>query len=199
MKAALCVVLLLVSGCPYKVPFHDYAKEPDPRGKELVLGVGDSVVINVWEQRDLTTEATIRADGFITMPLVGNLKAAGETPSALTTHIKSKLGAFLKIQEGTEPVTVRVTQWRSYRFTVEGEVTRQNTYQSDQWLQVSHAIAMAGGLTRFADRARIKLYRADPQAAGGKRVIPLDYDAIVSGKRLDMDIWILPGDVIYVP
>jgi polysaccharide export outer membrane protein len=100
-KAWALIILLVVGvgACPSKLPFHDYAREPDPRGGEPILGVGDAVSINVWEQRDLSTEAVIRADGMITMPLVGNLKAAGETPSALTIKLKQRLGDFVKIRE----------------------------------------------------------------------------------------------------
>jgi polysaccharide biosynthesis/export protein len=195
-----CFILLLsvVAGCPPKLPDHPYAQEPDPRNKELVLGVGDVVSINIWENRELNTDATIRPDGTITMPLVGDLKAAGETPSALKQQIKTKLGAYLKITPGTEPVTIAVKEWRSYRFTVHGEVQRQGAYTSDHFVTVSEAIAMAGGLSRFAKPSETKLFRTDPKTKE-RREIPLDYDAIVSGKRPDMDIFVLPEDHIWVP
>ena len=74
----------------------------------------------MWENANLNTEATIRPDGTITMPLVGDLKAAGETPTSLKVTIKTKLQNFVKLQ-GTE-ITVAVKAWRSYRFTIQGEV-----------------------------------------------------------------------------
>src|ERR1051325_9252767 len=85
MLAALVVVL--AAGCGAAIPNYDYAKEPDPRNKELVLGVGDVIGINVWENNNLSVEVTIRPDGTITMPLVGDLKAAGETPTSLKNRI----------------------------------------------------------------------------------------------------------------
>src|SRR5215510_8960785 len=121
-RALAALVLVLAAGCPAKVPNYDYAREPDPRNKELILGVGDVVGINVWENPNLSVEATIRPDGTITMPLVGDLKAAGETPTTLKTRIKTQLQAFVRIQ-GTE-VTVAVKAWRSYRFTIQGEVSK---------------------------------------------------------------------------
>ena len=199
---ALLVVLLVLCGCAKKPPplgFYDPKVFVDPRGQEVVLGVGDAVAINVWEQKDLTTDATIRADGMITMPLAGDLKAAGVTPSALRAQIKTKLGDFLKFPPGTEPVTVKVTAWRSYRYTIQGEVQRQGTYQPDRFVQVSDAIAQAGGLTRFAKRHDVTIFRDDPRSPGNKMAIPIDYDLLVSGKRHDMNIWILPNDTIYVP
>jgi polysaccharide export outer membrane protein len=191
------VPLLLLLGCLSSLPSYDYAKEPDPRHKELVLGVGDVVGINVWDNKDLNTDATIRPDGTITMPLIGDIKAAGETPSALKTEIKTQLANYVKLPTGNE-ITVAVKAWRSYRFTVEGEVMHPGVFTSDQYVTVAEAIAMAGGLSRFAKRGDLRVLRKDPKS-GDVHEIPLDYDALASGKRLDMNIWILPGDRIYAP
>ena len=194
MLAALVVVL--AAGCGAAIPNYDYAKEPDPRNKELVLGVGDVIGINVWENNNLSVEATIRPDGTITMPLVGDLKAAGETPTSLKNRIKNQLQAYVKMQ-GTE-VTVAVKAWRSYRFTIQGEVSKAGVFSSDQFLTVSDALALAGGLTRFAKRNEITLTRKDAKS-GQVRHIPLDYESLASGKRPDMNIIVMPGDTIWVP
>lgn len=200
MRAVFLIFSVLVlAGCPYKLPKHNYTDEPDPRNKELVLGVGDAIAVNVWENRDVNTEATIRPDGTITMPLIGDLKAAGETPTSLKTEIKKRLTEFLKLPAGNnEIVTVAVKSWKSYRFTIQGEAVRQGVFTSDHFVTVADAIAMAGGLTRFAKRAQMKLFRADPKTKQ-IRQIPLDYDLLSSGKRLDMNIWVLAEDVIFIP
>jgi polysaccharide biosynthesis/export protein len=196
--AVLAFLIILLAGCPKPTPFHDYAKEPDPRTKELVLGVGDVVVVNVWENKEFNTEATIRPDGTITMPLIGDLKAAGETPTSLKTQIKTLLKDYVKSTPGSELVTIAVKAWKSYKFTLQGEVGRPGVYSADGFVTVGDAIAMAGGLTRFAKPSEIKIFRPDP-ATKKPREIPLDYSKITSGKRLDMNIWILAGDVISVP
>ncbi len=188
------LLILLLVGCGSTIGNFDYSKEPDPRSKELILGVGDVVGINVWENPNLTTEATIRPDGTITMPLIGDLHATGKTPSALKEEIKKQLANFVKQTE----ITVAVRNWKSYRFTVQGEVTKPGVFSSDQYVTVSEALAMSSGLTRFAKRGEIKLLRRDPKT-GEVRQIPLDYDDLASGKRLDMNIYVLPGDQIYVP
>jgi polysaccharide export outer membrane protein len=193
---SLLVVLAFAAGCSPKIPNYDYAKEPDPRNKELILGVGDVIGINVWENQNLSVEATIRADGTITMPLVGDLKAAGETPTTLKTRIKTQLQAYVKMQ-GTE-VTVAVKSWKSYRFTIQGEVSKAGVFSSDQFLTVADALALAGGLTRFAKRNEITLLRKDKKS-GEVRHIPLDYESLASGKRPDMNIIVLAGDTIWVP
>ncbi len=195
-RAFAVVAILFVTGCPPKIPTYDYAKEPDPRGKELVLGVGDQIAINVWENSNLNTEATIRPDGTITMPLVGDIRAAGETPTSLKTHIKTQLANFVKLQ-GTE-ITVAVKSWKSYRFTIQGEVVRSGVFTSDQFMTVADALALAGGLTRFAKRSEISLTRRDGKT-GDIRHIPLDYESLASGSRPDMNIYVLSGDTIWVP
>src|SRR5512139_978973 len=147
----LLLLVVLAAGCP--TPSYDfpYDREPDPRSKELTLGVADVIEINVWEQKDLSTEATVRPDGTITMPLIGDLKAGGETPSSLQQHIKKRLGEFIKLSTGTE-VTVAVKAWHSYKFRIAGEVQREGVYTADNYVTVADALAMAGGVTRFARR-----------------------------------------------
>src|SRR4051812_39024273 len=179
MKVLILVSLLVA--CGSSLPNYDYSKEPDPRSKELVLGVGDVIGVNVWDQKELNTEMTIRPDGTITMPLVGDLKAAGQTPTELREMIKKSLGAFVKLGTGGNEVTVAVRAWKSYRFTIEGEVTKAGVFSADQYVTVAEAIAMAGGLTRFARHDEIRLLRHD--AKGNVRQIPLDWDAIASGRR----------------
>lgn len=188
-------LVALVAGCPVKAPNYDYAKEPDPRNSEYVLGIGDDLSINVWENPGLNTEAKIRPDGTITMPLIGDLKAVGETPSSLKEMIKTKLAAFVKV-EGSE-ITVAVRGANSYRFTINGEVTKPGVYNGDHFVTISEAIAMAGGFTRFAKRNRMTLRRRDPKT-GTERDIPLAYD-LLSSTRPDMDIVVLAGDALFVP
>jgi polysaccharide export outer membrane protein len=199
MRASwLLIVVLGVSACPSTLPNYDYSKEPDPRKMELVLGVGDTIGINVWDNAPFNTEATIRPDGTITMPLVGDLHAVGKTPSQLKAEIAQKLQNFVKLTgQGTDQITVAVRGYHSYRFTIAGEVARTGVFTSDQYVTVAEALAMAGGLSRFAQRDEVRLLRRN--ANGEQRSIPLDYDLLASGKRLDMNIFVLPGDTIYVP
>jgi polysaccharide biosynthesis/export protein len=192
--AALAASVAALAGCPPGVPNYDYAKEPDPRNKEIVLGAGDVIGVNVWENANLNTEATIRPDGTITMPLIGDVKAAGETPTMLRNRIKTQIAQFVKNTE----VTIAVKAWKSYRFTIQGEVSRAGVYSAEQFLTVADALALAGGLTRFAKRNEIKLTRKDNKT-GEVRYIPLDYESLASGKRPDMNIYVLAGDTIWVP
>ena len=197
LHAMLASALVLAAGCRTPPPNYDYTKEPDPRSRELVLGVGDSISINVWENKDYNTDATIRPDGTITMPLIGDIKAVGETPSSLKAKIKSRLSEYVRLGTTAE-ITVAVKSWRSYRFTIQGEVTHAGVFTADQYLTVADAMALAGGPSKFAKRNEMTLLRRDPKS-GDIRKIPLDYDLIASGKRQDMNIYVLSGDTIWVP
>jgi polysaccharide export outer membrane protein len=197
LHALVASALVLAAGCSSTLPNYDYTKEPDPRSRELVLGVGDSISVNVWENKDFNTDATIRPDGTITMPLIGDIKAVGETPSSLKAKIKSRLGEFIRLGTSAE-ITVAVKSWRSYRFTIQGEVTHAGVFSADQYLTVADAMALAGGPSKFAKRNEITLLRRDGKT-GDVRRIPLDYDLIASGKRQDMNIYVMTGDTIWVP
>jgi len=196
MRYAL-ILLLLVVACGPKNYDYPYGKEPDPRNKELILGVGDVVGIHVIGNDALNTETAVRPDGAITMPLVGDVKAYGRTPTELRAAITQALGNFVKLPAGNE-VTVSVKSWKSYRFTLDGEISKAGVYNPDHYVTVDDAIAMAGGLTRFAKRSDIVLFRTDPKT-GEIHQIPLDYDLLASGKRMDMNIYVLPNDRIWVP
>lgn len=191
----LIVSFLAVAACgPNQHSGVQYPTVGPP--KEITLGVGDLLSINVWEQKDLSTEVTVRPDGTITMPLVGDLQAKGKTPSQLREDIKRSLANFLKLQAGNE-VAVAVKTYASYRFTVNGEVSRPGLYTNPDYVRVADAIALAGGPTRFAKRSDIKILRTD--RTGNQASYPIDFDLVASGKRPDMNFWIMPNDVIYVP
>ena len=191
----VALLVLLVAACgtnPHTGT--QYPTQGPP--KEILLGVGDIIGINVWEQKDLSTEVTVRPDGTITMPLVGDLQAKGKTPSQVRDDIKKALANYLKLQAGNE-VTVAVKTFASYRFTVNGEVARPGLYTNPDYVRVGDAIALAGGPTRFAKRSDIRVLRTD--AKGQQMSWGVDFDLVASGKRPDMNFWIMPNDVIYVP
>jgi polysaccharide export outer membrane protein len=190
-SAALLVVL---ASCGARAPNYVYKDEPDPRNQEWVIGVGDRLGINVWENEALTTESTVRPDGTITMPLVGDLKAAGLTPTQLKQQIKTRLADFVKQSE----ITVAVLEVQSYRFTIAGEVQRPGVYSSAYYVTILEALALAGNFTRFADSDNITLHRRDPKT-GQIRKIPFVYGILAKGNRPDMNIVVLPGDSIFVP
>jgi polysaccharide biosynthesis/export protein len=173
--------------------YYDYSKEPDPRKAEFVLGVNDVLRISVWKNPDLSVEARIRPDGTITMPLIGDIHAVGRPPSSVRNEITKRLQSYIRDESAI--VSVAVTEVNSYRFTVSGQVERPGVLTAKYFVSASEAIAMAGGLNRYASPHRLVLIRNDGR---GFRRIPLDYERIASGEHPDEDLILEPGDNLYV-
>jgi polysaccharide export outer membrane protein len=190
---ALACLVVTLSGCPTVT--YDYSKEPDPRKHEFILGASDALRITVWKNPELSTDARIRPDGTITMPLVGDVQAAGKTPNQLREEIAKRLSTYVK--DETSVVTIAVTEVNSYRFTVSGNVERPGVFSSRHYVTVLEALALAGGLNRFASPKRIVLVRSQPGQP--PRRIPLDYERISSGNYPEENLVVMAGDTLFVP
>jgi polysaccharide export outer membrane protein len=191
---ALCNLVLLASALVGCGPVsYDYNKEPDPRKAEYVIGVNDALKISVWKNPDLSVDARVRPDGTITMPLVGDIKAVGRTPSSVRAEITKRLQNYIRDESAI--VSVAVTEVNSYRFTVSGQVEHAGVMTAKYFVTASEAIAMAGGLNRYANPHRLVLIRNDGR---GYRRIPLDYERIASGEHPEEDLVIVAGDNLFV-
>jgi polysaccharide export outer membrane protein len=151
------------------------------------------VRITVWKDPSISTDAIVRPDGTITMPLVGELRAAGRTAAELQADATPRLAAFVK----DAVLTVSVVEVNSYQFTVAGNVEHPGLFSSRSYLTVSEALALAGGPTRYASTGDIVIVRTT--RSGAKQRIPIDYDAILSGQSPQQDIVIVAGDAVRVP
>jgi polysaccharide export outer membrane protein len=193
--AMVTLAAALLAGCAYKLPPYDYAREPDPRKDEFRLGPSDVLHVVVWHNPDLSGDAIVRPDGTISLPLIGDLRAAGRTTAELRKEIGDRLKAFIKDESAT--VTVGVSQINSYRFVVSGNVEHGGAFSANHFVTVSEAIAMTGGPNRFASPIETVIIRTD--ASGKTRRIPIDYPSILDGKHPEHDLPLLPGDMVYVP
>jgi polysaccharide export outer membrane protein len=164
------------------------AARTDPRGRPYAIDVSDVVRVTVWKDPSLSADAAVLPDGTITLPLLGQVTAKATTAEALQKTIAERLAAFTK-----DPVvTVAVVEVNSYRFTVAGNVEHPGMFSAKYYVTLSEAVALAGGPNRYADAGDVVIVR------GGRR-IPIDYDAVLSGKRPEQDIVLLPGDAVRVP
>jgi polysaccharide export outer membrane protein len=197
MRFGLFLVLSSVVGCgaarAHDEAIYAEAARNDPRRHPYVIGVADVVRIAVWKDPSLSTDAIVRPDGTITMPLVGELRAAGRTAADLQKDATPRLAVFVK----DAVLTVSVVEVNSYRFTVAGNVEHPGLFTSRSYLTVSEALALAGGPTRYASTGDIVVVRT--LANGTRQHIPIDYDAILSGRSPQQDIVIVAGDAIRVP
>jgi polysaccharide biosynthesis/export protein len=194
-----CSVLLILCSLPLgcsggtRLDPAAYAQAYDPRKHPYVIGVSDVLQIDVWKNPNLSTEAPVRPDGTLTMPLVGELRAAGKTTGQLKDEITRYISGYVK----NTVVTVAVKEVNSYRFTVTGNVETSGMFSARSYVTISEAIALAGGPNRYASSDEVVIIRAGSD--GRLRRIPIDYDAILSGKHPEQDIVVLRGDNVHVP
>ena len=133
---------------------HETSKVP-PTPVEYRLGPEDLVEVNVWKEPGLSTTAPVRPDGKITVPAIGELLAEGRTTGELEREITSRLRQLI-----TSPsVAVIVKEIHASRIYVVGEVAKPGSFPLRGRLDVLQAIALAGGLTEFADREDIIVLR----------------------------------------
>jgi len=157
-----------------------------------LLQPGDMVNVSVWREPDLQRVILVRPDGGISFPLAGDLMAAGQTTAQLSAALADKLGQFIP----NPVVTVTLQENLGNRIYVTGRVIRPGVYLINQDVNVVQALALAGGLTPFADRDDIKVLRREN---GVERAIPFNYDDVQRGRRLEQNILLRPGDTVLVP
>lgn len=156
--------------------------------KTYRIGPEDILGIRVWREADLSGQVMVRPDGMISMPLVGELRAAGQTPDELGKAITD---ALLKHMNRAE-VFVSVLQVNSKKFYMTGEVNRPGQYPLITQTSVLQAISAAGGLREFANGKKIVIIRGDQR-------LKFNYKEVVDGKNLKQNIALESGDHVIVP
>jgi polysaccharide export outer membrane protein len=158
-----------------------------------VIGDDDILEINVWKEPDLSKTIPVRSDGKISLPLVGEVQAAGRTPVQLEDDIRSRLLNFI-----TEPaVTVMVQKINSLKFNVMGEVIKPGSFALTTNMTVVDAIATAGGFKDFAKKKSIYVLHAN--ADGSESRMVFNYSQFVKGKNPKANVKLQPGDTVVVP
>jgi polysaccharide export outer membrane protein len=160
------------------------------------IGVDDRVQVTVWRNPELSVTAPVRPDGKISVPIIGDVQAAGHTANEVSENIKRQLSAYIR-----EPnVAVILTDLRSSEFLtrvrVTGAVRTQRSVPHRQGMTVLDAVLEAGGVNDFASPNRTKLYR---KLKNKTQVIEIELGDILNKGRLETNILLRPGDVLTVP
>jgi polysaccharide export outer membrane protein len=163
-----------------------------PHDDSFVIGNDDVLAINVWKEPDISRSIPVRSDGKISLPLVGEVQAAGLTPLKLEKDIAGKLKNYISEPE----VTVMVQQVNSQKFNILGQVARPGSYVIANSPTVLDAIALSGGFRDFAKQKSIYVLR---QGATGESRIPFNYKDVSQGKSMSQNVKLQPGDTIIVP
>jgi polysaccharide biosynthesis/export protein len=159
----------------------------------FVIGNDDVLAINVWKEPDISRSIPVRSDGKISLPLVGEVQAAGTTPMKLEQEIAGKLKSYISDPE----VTVIVQQVNSQKFNILGQVVRPGSYSLTNSATVLDAIATAGGFRDFAKKKSIYVLRRIED--GSQTRIMFNYNDVVKGKNPDQNIRLQPRDTVVVP
>jgi polysaccharide export outer membrane protein len=159
----------------------------------FVIGADDVIAINVWKEPDLSRSIPVRSDGKITLPLIGEVQAAGKTPHQLEVELVGKLQNFISEPE----VTVIVQDVRSQRFNILGQVAKPGSYLLTSSTTVLDAIAMAGGFRDFAKKKSIYVLR---QNSDGTQVrLPFNYSDVIKGQNFEQNVKLKPRDTVVIP
>ena len=204
--------MALCAGLPLTLPAQEQQKErerqereapPAPRSEDealrkavgapvdprtYVIGAEDILMIRVWREPDLSGPVGVRPDGKISLPLIGEVQAAGVTPEKLAEKITEGFSKYVASPE----VMVQVASVNSKKYFVSGEVMRPGSYPLVVPTTVLEALAIAGGFRDYADRKKIMILR-------GPKRYSFNYTEVVKGKNLLQNIQLESGDHIIVP
>jgi polysaccharide export outer membrane protein len=157
-----------------------------------VIGPEDVLDISVWKEPELTRTVPVRPDGKISLPLLSDVQAAGQTPTQLATHVKESLKRYV-----TDPqVTVIVTAINSQRIYLLGEVTRAGAYPLLPGMTVLQALSSAGGFTPYARTQKIYVLR---ERSDGRMKLSFNYKDFLNGRNPEQNVVLKVGDTIVVP
>jgi len=193
------ITIIGIAGCAGKPRLPEESLTPAGPSvltKSYKMAVGDHVAINVWKNAELSVSAPIRPDGKVSMPLIGEVMAVGNTPEQLASNIEKKLAAYVK----NPNVTVILTSLQGHEFLsrirITGAVTQNISISYHQGMTVLDAVLAAGSVNLYADSNDTKLHR---RTSKGSETYDIRLKNIMEKGDMTTNIYLLPGDIITVP
>jgi polysaccharide export outer membrane protein len=160
--------------------------------EEYRIGPEDILQIFVWKNETLSRLVSVRPDGKISLPLLGDVQASGQTARELRDTLVKRYVEFIASPE----ISVIVNEVKSIKVSVIGEVPKAGRYELKSRTTVLDMLAMAGGFGQFASRSRVFVLR--PEAGKMKR-IPFNFNKAVSEGGEQENFYLQPGDIVVVP
>lgn len=164
----------------------------DEEGGDYLIGPGDILDISVWKDETLTKSVVVLPDSRISFPLIGEVMAGGKTIAQLKKEIEGKLAPYVP----DITLSLEVRQVNSMLIYVIGRVNNPGRFVLNINVNILQALSIAGGLTPFAKRDKIKIFR---QEGDKTHIFNFQYDGVVEGKQLEQNIMLKRGDVVVVP
>jgi len=159
-----------------------------------VIGKEDILAVNVYGEKELSKDnLPVRPDGMISLPLLGDVLAAGLTPEQLSKDLTVRYAMHVR----SPTVIVSVSKVNSFKVYLLGNVSKQGELNLGRETRLLQVLALGGGFTDFANTKRILIIREEE--LGRQRRMEINYEKIVSGENMEMNIKLKPGDTIVVP
>lgn len=201
MKFPLFIIMTavtLLAGCSSMPGPVQKSEPPMPADATTPyrIGVGDSIAINVWRNPELSQSIIVRPDGYISMPLMGDLKADGRRPEELASEINESLSSVIRTPEVTVLVNNPTSQEYLNRVRATGQLNQPVSIPYRQGMTVMDLVLEAGGVTEFGAGNRAALRR---MVEGEPQWFAVRLDDIFSNGDLSTNYPIFPGDVVSVP
>lgn len=199
---ATLLAAVLLSGCATQSPSSpEKIREAlelsqEHSVQEYIIGATDVVNVSVWRNQDLSVSVPVRPDGKISVPLIGDVQASGETPEQLADSVEQRLASYIR-----EPqVSVVVTSMGSHEFTdrvrVTGAVGQPTSTPHRDGMTVLDIVLGSGGLTPFASGNNAMLYRS---LDGEVVAIPVRLNDILENGDISTNYSLRPGDILTIP
>ncbi len=201
VRLVVGIVMIHLSGC-YSVATStmDVASLVDSTRAGLLekylIGVSDSLQISVWHNPDLSAQVVVLPDGKISVPLVGDVQAVGETTESLADKITEVLNTFIRQPEVTVSVLQATSSEYLQRVRITGAVNAPLSLNFRRGLTVLDMVLLAGGTTPFANPNKALLYRKEDTEM---KVYPIRLEDILTKGKLETNYDVLPSDIIIVP
>jgi len=160
---------------------------------DYYIGAGDVLNVAVWKEPEVSVPSVVvRPDGKISMPMIKEVQVGGLTTREVEKAITDQLTKFIAAAD----VTVIVSQINSKKIYLVGGIRKEGPMSYSYRMTALQAISEAGGLTDYAKKKKIYILRNEN---GKHSKLPFDYDAVLRGEHMEMNIVLLPGDTLVVP
>lgn len=198
----LALQTVLISGGPVaakseKLPSSAVLTAEEGPGPDYLIGPLDQLRLFVWRNPELSTTVTVRPDGRITVPLIEDLPATGQTSSQLAKTIESKLSVYIQ----NPIVSVIVGTFGgpfAQQIRIVGAAARPAALPYRSNMTLLDAIIAVGGLTEFAAGNKARLVRVD-KATGKQHDYRLKISSLIKDGKISANVKLEPGDVIIIP
>lgn len=160
------------------------------------IGAGDSLAVTVWRNPELSVSVPVRPDGMISVPLVGDIQAAGKQPQELAQALTARLESYVRNPQVTVVVTNAASSEFLHRVRVTGAVGNPTSLPYQKGMTVMDVVLVAGGLSEFANANDTKLYR---NTAEGTKVYAVKLKDILEKGDIRTNYPLQPGDIVTIP